>query len=154
LAHAAAYEVYKKHFKNDQRGIVGITLDSQFFFAKNPVEGSDVVDRAMEFSLGWFAHPIFSKSGGYPQVMIDEIDERSAKEGRPFSRLPEMTREVKEFIRGSADFLGFNYYSSRYVEFNSSEYDPTSNPMIYQDSRIITSVDKAWKRAKSEWLYR
>ncbi|KAG5677738.1 hypothetical protein PVAND_007469 [Polypedilum vanderplanki] len=153
LAHAAAYDTYKKLFKNDQRGMVGITLDSRFYFPKNPLEGSDIVNRAMNFELGWFAHPIFSKNGDYPQVMIDEINERSNQEGRPFSRLPEMSNQVKEFIRGSADFLGFNYYSSRYVEFDNSEYDPTSQPTIYQDSRIKTSIDENWKRAKSEWLY-
>jgi beta-glucosidase/6-phospho-beta-glucosidase/beta-galactosidase len=152
LAHAAAYDTYRKHFKTDQRGMVGITLDSRFYFAKNPVD-THAVDHAMNFELGWFANPIFSKKGGYPQVMVDEINERSEKEGRPFSRLPEMSKEMREFIRGSADFLGFNYYSSRYVELNTSEYDPTSQPTIYQDSRVVTSIDPSWKRAKSEWLY-
>lgn len=113
LAHAAAYETYKRNFKNDQRGMVGITLDSRFYFRKNQNDGSDIIDRFMNFELGWFAHPIFSKTGGYPQVMVDEINERSKMEGRMWSRLPEMSTDVKEFIRGSADFLGFNYYSSR-----------------------------------------
>lgn len=152
LAHAAAYKTYVKHFKDDQRGKVGITLDSRFYFAKNPSD-TEVVDRAMNFELGWFAHPIFSKQGGYPQVMIDELKKRSKLEGRPWSRLPEMTDDVKEFIKGSADFLGFNYYSSRYAELNTSDYDPLSNPTIYQDSRIIPSIDASWKRAKSVWLY-
>lgn len=152
MAHAGAYHVYKNHFKNDQRGMVGITLDSRFYFPKNPTDG-DIVDRAMNFELGWFAHPIYSKSGGYPQVMIDEIDERSKREGRPWSRLPKMSNELQKFIHGTADFLGFNYYSSRYAQLNTSDYDPHSKPTIYDDARIITSIDPAWKRAKSSWLY-
>lgn len=152
MAHAAAYNVYKEHFRQDQRGMIGITLDSRFYFPKNPSD-VDVVNRAMNFELGWFAHPIYSKSGGYPQVMIDEINERSEKEERPWSRLPEMSDELKKFIRGSADFLGFNYYSSRYAQLNTSTYDPSSSPTIYDDARIVTSIDPKWKRAKSTWLY-
>ncbi|XP_070509064.1 myrosinase 1-like [Chironomus tepperi] len=153
LAHAAAYETYKTHFKQDQRGMVGITLDSRFYFRKNPQDPQDIIDRFMNFELGWFAHPIYSKSGGYPQVMRDEIDERSKKEGRAWSRLPEMTEDIKNFVRGSADFLGFNYYSSRYAELDTSDYNPSSNPTITDDSRIRTSIDPSWKRAKSSWLY-
>lgn len=153
IAHAAAYHDYREHFKDDQRGMVGITLDSRFYFPKNPSD-ADVVDRAMNFELGWFAHPIFSKSGGnYPQVMIDEIAERSKKENRPWSRLPDMSDELKKYIHGSADFLGFNYYSSRYAQLNSTPYDPSSNPTIYDDARIVPSIDASWKRAKSTWLY-
>lgn len=153
MAHAAAYDVYKKHFRQDQRGMIGITLDSRFYFPKNPSDTDDVVNRAMNFELGWFAHPIYSKMGGYPQVMIDEINERSKKEGRPWSRLPEMSDDIKNFIKGSADFLGFNYYSSRYAQLNTSTYDPNSSPTIYDDARIVTSIDPKWKRAKSTWLY-
>lgn len=153
MAHAAAYNVYKEHFRQDQRGMIGITLDSRFYFSKNPTDTDDVVNRAMNFELGWFAHPIYSKSGGYPQVMIDEINERSRKEGRPWSRLPEMSKELRDFIRGTADFLGFNYYSSRYAQLNTSTYDPNSSPTIYDDARIVTSIDPKWKRAKSTWLY-
>jgi beta-glucosidase/6-phospho-beta-glucosidase/beta-galactosidase len=153
IAHASAYDIYKKFFKQNQRGIVGITLDSRFYFAKNAADYPDIVNRAMNFELGWFAHPIFSEIGGYPQVMIDEIASRSKMEQRPFSRLPEMSDEIKKFILGSADFLGFNYYSSRYAELSTKKYDPNSNPTIYQDSRITTSIDNSWKRAKSSWLY-
>lgn len=153
LAHAAAYETYRKHFKQDQRGIIGITLDSRFYFRKNPQDPSAIIDRFMNFELGWFAHPIYSKEGGYPKVMIDEINERSKKEGRPWSRLPHMTNIVKNFIRGKADFLGFNYYSSRLAELDMTSYDPSSEPGIYQDSRAKTSIDPSWKRAKSSWLY-
>lgn len=152
MAHAAAYRDYSENFKEDQRGIVGITLDSRFYFPKNPSD-PDIVDRAMNFELGWFAHPIYSKSGGYPQVMIDEIAERSKKENRPWSRLPDMSDELKKFVHGTADFLGFNYYSSRYAQLNSTPYDPSSNPTIYDDARIVPSIDASWKRAKSSWLY-
>lgn len=33
------------------------------------------------FQFGWFAHPIFSKEGGYPAVMIENVARNSAAEG-------------------------------------------------------------------------
>lgn len=153
VAHAAAYHLYKDKYANDQRGMIGISLDGRFYYPKDAATGPEVIQRAINFETGWFAHPIYSKNGGYPKVMIDEINSRSKKEGRPWSRLPEMSKELKKYIRGTADFLGYNYYTSRFVELDDSEYDPSKVPSWQSDTRIKTSVDPNWKRAKSSWLY-
>lgn len=153
LAHATAYHLYKKQFFENQRGMLGITLDGRFYYPKDESVSDDVIQRALNFDIGWFANPIFSKTGGYPKVMIDEIAERSKREGRAWSRLPEMNEEVREFIKGSADFLGYNYYSSRMVQLNTSEFDPNAEPSWTSDSRMIYSVKPSWKRAKSTWLF-
>ena len=153
LAHAAAYHLYKKSYAADQRGMIGITLDGRFYYPKDLTVDQSVAERALNFETGWFAHPIYSQAGGYPQVMIDEVNERSKREGRPWSRLPEMSERSKKYIQGTADFLGYNYYSSRLVEFDSSAFDPTARPSRFKDSRIICSINDKWKRAKSEWLY-
>lgn len=153
LAHAAAYHLYKDNYANDQRGMIGITLDGRFYYPQDSSVGDDIVQRAVNFDIGWFAHPIYSEEGGYPKVMVDEIDARSKKEERPWSRLPHMSDEIKEYIRGSADFLGYNYYSSRLVQLNSSEFDPNIEPSWLSDSRMIYFTDPSWKRAKSPWLY-
>lgn len=153
LAHAAAFHLYKDQYAADQRGLIGITLDGRFYYPKDSSVGDDVVQRAVQFDIGWFANPIYSHDGGYPKVMIDEINERSKREGRPWSRLPEMTEAVKDYIKGSADFLGYNYYSSRLVQLNSSDYDPNTEPSWLSDSRMIYATDPTWKRAKSTWLY-
>lgn len=152
-AHAAAYHLYKDVYANDQRGMIGIALDGRFYYPKDPSVGDDVVQRAMHFDMGWFANPIFSEHGGYPKEMVDEINARSQREERPWSRLPEMSERLKNYIKGSADFLGFNYYSSRMVQLNSSDYDPNAEPSWYSDSRIICTTKPDWKRAKSSWLY-
>lgn len=47
----------------------------------------------------------------------------------------------------------FQFQLSSYAELDKSDYDPFSNPGIYQDSRILTSIDPSWKHAKSSWLY-
>lgn len=153
FAHAAVYHLYKEKYAADQKGMIGITLDGRFYYPKDSSVDQSVADRALNFETGWFAHPIYSEAGGYPQVMIDEVNSRSKREGRPWSRLPKMSPLVKNYIKGTADFLGYNYYSSRLVELDSSEYDPTSRPSRFKDSRIIYSINDEWKQAKSEWLY-
>ena len=102
--------------------------------------------------MGWLAHAIFSKSGGYPPVMVKTIASNSELEGRHWSRLPEMSLEWKTFIRGSADFLGINYYTSRIVTMNNNSYT-TKNPSWEKDLNIREHIDPAWPQAKSPWLY-
>lgn len=153
LAHAKAYRLFKEKYDQDDKAFFGITLDGRFYYPKDATIDDSVVDRALQFDIGWFAHPIYSSEGGYPQVMIDVIDARSKREGRIISRLPKMSDKVKNVIRGSADFLGFNYYSSRLVELNKTDFNPDAPSNYYSDSRLIMSTRKEWKRAKSNWLY-
>lgn len=51
--------------------------------------------------FGWFANPIFSETGGFPPVMIENINKNSMDEGRKWSRLPEFTDEQKAFVKGN-----------------------------------------------------
>lgn len=153
LAHAAVYRLYKENYFDLHRGTVGITLDSRFYYARHSSVTTEDLHRAQDYRLGWFAHPIFSKEGGYPKVMVDEIQERSRLEGRPFSRLPDMDESTKSFVRGSSDFFGLNYYTSRLLEVDRSEHDPSESPSWYKDSRNLIDVLPTWKCAKSQWLY-
>lgn len=83
--------------------------------------------------------------------MIEEIASNSVREGRAWSRLPYMTNEQKEFIQGTADFFGLNYYTSRYVKTAKSPQG--HNPSWDHDSNLEYGIDPLWKRAKSTWLY-
>jgi beta-glucosidase/6-phospho-beta-glucosidase/beta-galactosidase len=68
-----------------------------------PISGEEkdiaAANRAMQFVLGWFAHPIFV-NGDYPVIMKQRIAAKSLAEGRSQSRLPEFTDEEKQFIAG------------------------------------------------------
>ncbi|CRK95547.1 CLUMA_CG009012, isoform A [Clunio marinus] len=153
LAHASAYHLYKSRYAKDQRGMIGITLDGRFYYPKDATVTNDIVERAIQFDIGWFANPIFSKDGGYPKVMIDEINERSKKEGQAWSRLPKMSKTTMKYVKGTADFLGYNYYSSRLVRLNTSDFDPNAVPSWLSDTRLIYETEPSWKQAKSSWLY-
>jgi len=50
--------------------------------------------------LGIYAHPIFTAEGDYPAVMRERIDRNSAAEGYTTSRLPKLSPEEVEYIRG------------------------------------------------------
>lgn len=149
LSHAEAYHSYKERFFQQQQGKVGICLNSGFHY---PVLESDKVyaEEALQFELGRFAHPIFSAEGDYPQVMIDRIKGKSEAEGRPWSRLPSFTAEQKTRLKGSADFIALNYYTSRLAQRRTWDTDEIS---WWADSDLDGPVDPEWKRAKSLWLY-
>jgi lactase-phlorizin hydrolase len=52
------------------------------------------------FQLGWFANPVYSEKGDYPEIMKKKIAKKSRQEGYKRSRLPEFTDEEVEYIRG------------------------------------------------------
>ncbi|CAG5136320.1 unnamed protein product [Candidula unifasciata] len=109
----------------------------------------EAADRAMEFSLGWFANPIFSGSGDYPQVMKEFIGDKSRRQGLTKSRLPEFTETEKRLINGSADFLGVNHYTSRLVRHRPF---PDSGPSHEHDQDLVTTADSCWPDTQAYWL--
>lgn len=153
LAHARAYHLYKRNYFNSQKGLIGITLDSRYYYAKDKTVRKEDLHRAQLYRLGWYAQPIFGRNGGYPQIMIDEIAERSRSEGRNFSRLPKFSKDEIELLKGSADYMGLNYYTSRLLTVDRTKYNPREPPAWYKDSKNIISADETWKRGNSDWLY-
>lgn len=148
-AHASAFHLYNDKYRQRQNGQIGISLFSNFFY---PVEGTDaaLAEQAQQFQLGWYMDPIFTKDGGYPKAMIDEIARKSAKEGNEVSRLPVMSDDMKASLIGSADFLGLNYYTSRMTK----PLIDFSGPSNWQtDSGVDFIIDESWKKGKSWWLF-
>ncbi|XP_063699533.1 myrosinase 1-like [Culicoides brevitarsis] len=152
LSHARAYHLYQKKYKSTQKGKIGIAINGEGALLKsNTTSAWEAFERKHAWDIGWYAHPIFSKTGNYPPIMISSVAQNSIAEGYNKSRLPEFTKAEIESLRGSADFLGLNCYSSRIIELgkrNNSE--PAS---IFKDRNIEVFTDPSWKRAKTEWLY-
>ena len=76
---------------------VSIILDTHWGSPKDPHNAADVdaAERYMQFSLGWFAHPIYI-DGDYPQVMKEFIKRRSFGS----NRLPMFTKAEMQSIKG------------------------------------------------------
>lgn len=84
-------------------------------------------------------------------MILEDIQQNTIKEGRAWSRLTALTPKWSKLIKGSADFLGFNYYTSRYVE--SDVESNTEVPSWENDANLKYSVHENWRQAKSNWLY-
>ncbi|KAJ3182317.1 hypothetical protein HDU87_008479 [Geranomyces variabilis] len=111
LAHAAAVKTFRaKGFKNKKISLIN---DGPF---QLPLDATSAVDRnaarkAMEYSIGWFAAPIWL--GDYPEVMRRELGDL----------LPAFTAQELNDLKGSADFLAFDAYTSQWA---SALLDPDS----------------------------
>lgn len=101
--------------------------------------------------FGWFADPIFGRKGDYPVVMREQINRNSIREGLKRSRLPIFSDYWIEKIRGSADFLGLNYYTSRYVELLNMPIG--TNPSYERDTMLKQTVKPEWKQSKAQHIY-
>lgn len=152
-AHAEVYHLYKDEFK-DQKGIIGITCDTRWLepLDKTSIDDAEASERAMQFFFGWFTHPIFSKNGNYPKVMIDRIASLSLQQGFRKSRLPEFTPEEIERIRNTSDFFGLNTYTSGQIrkDFNNTNNDPV--PSFNHDLGVLRTQPENWPQAASVWL--
>ncbi|GMJ12844.1 beta glucosidase 15 [Hibiscus trionum] len=130
LAHAAAANLYKQKYQATQGGQIGISLVAQYHepYSDTPLD-LKAAKRAMDFELGWFMEPLVR--GKYPKSMRRLVKER----------LPVFSAEEKELVKGSFDFIGINYYSSRYAKHIPSS--PNVMPPSYLvDSNVNVTVDK------------
>ncbi|PIA43730.1 hypothetical protein AQUCO_01800055v1 [Aquilegia coerulea] len=104
LAHAAAVKVYKKKYQVNQKGIIGISLISDWAVPFSETQAdTDATQRAIDFMFGWFMDPL--TYGTYPKIMQSLCGDR----------LPKFTEEESYMIKGSYDFIGLNYYTAHYV---------------------------------------
>lgn len=83
--------------------------------------------------------------------MIEDIAKNSLSEGRSWSRLPTFSQTWLDMIRGSADFLGLNYYTSRMVEEMDEPEGPS--PSYARDGKMMLTTKPNWKHAVSGYLY-
>ncbi|GFS21925.1 lactase-phlorizin hydrolase [Elysia marginata] len=113
LAHAKVYRTHMNNFLGKKIGQVGIGVRQDWPEPGNSLSPRDVraSERELAFSAGWFLHPILN-NGDYPDIMKERIAANSR--GRA-SRLPAFTDSEKQMIKGSADFVGLNYFKSTLV---------------------------------------
>ncbi|XP_050382054.1 cyanogenic beta-glucosidase-like [Argentina anserina] len=104
LAHAAAAKLYKNTYQPSQGGEIGIPLVVEWFEPfEDTMPDKAAARRAFDFLVGWFMEPLLY--GDYPLIMKALV-----KGG-----LPNFTNEEKELVKGSYDYIGVNYYTSRFA---------------------------------------
>ncbi|KAI4345751.1 hypothetical protein L6164_012849 [Bauhinia variegata] len=131
LAHAAAVQVYKNNYKESQKGVIGITLDSLWAVQySNKDEDQQAALRAMDFVLGWFMEPL--TRGAYPMAMRTRVKDR----------LPEFSPEESQQLQGSFEFLGLNYYTSMFAKDNPNCHIP---PSYITDTDVTLSYTRLGK---------
>jgi len=99
-------------------------------------------------------HPIYSKIGNYPKIMIERIKELSHQQGFSKSRLPTFTDHEIKLIQNTSDFFGINTYTSFLVTLNDDDKNPAKYriPSFPHDMGIIESQDESWEESGSPWL--
>ncbi|KAK4790838.1 hypothetical protein SAY86_031251 [Trapa natans] len=107
LAHASAARIYRKKYQGKQKGYVGFNLIAFYLTPfTNMTEDITATQRANDFYHGWFADPLMY--GEYPETMKKNVG----------SRLPSFNSLESRLIKGSADFLAFNFYFAAKVKDN------------------------------------
>eukprot|EP01018_Ginkgo_biloba_P033145 Gb_41722 [translate_table: standard] len=126
LAHAAAVHIYKKKYQMVQKGSIGITIVTHWML---PYSKAFQDKRAAGRALDF--------------MFVD-------------ARLPKFSKLQSRLLKGSYDFVGLNYYTSRYAANNPKPPNPHETDYA-QDSRVNLTTERngvsIGPRAGSDWLY-
>ncbi|XP_065861338.1 beta-glucosidase 10-like [Euphorbia lathyris] len=108
LAHASTVRLYRTKYQEKQHGTIGLTLFAIWLVPlTNSTQDILATQRARDFTYGWFLNPLVY--GDYPEIM-----KKNAQ-----SRLPLLTSQESQLIKGAFDFIGLIHYSVNYVTDNS-----------------------------------
>ncbi|KAF9593426.1 hypothetical protein IFM89_022892 [Coptis chinensis] len=103
----------------------------------------DAAQRAIDFMLGWFLDPL--TRGEYPKSMRLLV-------GR---RLPRFSKRQSEMVKGSYDFIGLNYYTTRYAKNVPCCSDIPASVLTdsYANLSYVRNGIPLGPVAGSSWLY-
>eukprot|EP00253_Pinus_taeda_P035631 PITA_35631 len=127
LAHSAVVKLYRTKYQGIQKGSIGIVLVLSWVvpFSKSKLD-QRAARRAFDFRIGWFLDPLVL--GKYPDSV-----RRLVK-----SRLPRFTAKEAKELKGSFDFLGYNYYTTQYTTNNPNPPNPLKTDFVL-DARCNVS---------------
>ncbi|XP_055814438.1 furcatin hydrolase-like [Solanum dulcamara] len=133
LAHAQTTKLYREKYQISQKGEIGIILVASWFEPYSKTKKDiDATQRAIDFSLGWFIHPL--TYGDYPEIMCKIVG----------NRLPKFTTEQAEIVKGSSNFMGLNYYTTMYAA-NINVTPNKENISYLSDFQVNQTVERNGK---------
>ena len=149
LGHLEAWKAYQALSPTLGGGTLGMALSGPWYFPNDHTNPKDqeASIMAFEFTWGLFAHPLFS--GDWSPKVKNRIAKLSMQyENRTQSRLPQFTPDQIKGLKGSAQFVGVNYYNGDLVTSRSEDeivhrWDNKLNQEDYD------SGTKAW--ASNDW---
>ena len=109
-------------FTEKQGGQIGISRIGEHVEPySESTEDRAAVKRNLDFELGWYTEPLVY--GDYPKSMRHLVKER----------LPIFTKEERRLLKYSFDFVGINYYTSRYGKNNPASL---MKPICYRNDPL------------------
>jgi len=142
LAHGLAVQSFREGAHGGQIGIAN-NCDFREPLTDDP-EDRAAAQEALEFFYGWFTDPIVF--GDYPSIMREQVGDR----------LPRFTPEQSEMLKGSADFLGLNHYTTHYASREEPKAHrvgaESGNGGIDSDQRMHLSADPTWTKTSMGWF--
>ncbi|XP_065223653.1 myrosinase 1-like [Planococcus citri] len=155
-AHGRIFQLYNKKYRSKQNGKVSLCLECNHYEGKTKSkEDIEAANRAIQFQLDMFTHPIYSNEGGYPKIVQDMVDEISKREGRKRSKLPAFTNEEIQSLKGANDFFALMNYTTQLCTPKFSQYTnaltkPTGS--FHDDINATYSSDPQWPSSTTPWL--
>uniref|UniRef100_A0A1J3DGD0 beta-glucosidase n=1 Tax=Noccaea caerulescens TaxID=107243 RepID=A0A1J3DGD0_NOCCA len=106
LAHAKAVQIYHTKYQKEQKGIIGMVVQTSWFEPiSDSIADKKAAERAQSFYSNWILDPVVY--GKYPEEMVKLLG----------SALPRfLSNELKSLKNYRSDFLGINHYTSYFVK--------------------------------------
>ncbi|XP_063243403.1 myrosinase 1-like [Bacillus rossius redtenbacheri] len=144
-AHARAYHLYDDEFRSTQKGKIGMALGTTMADPKTQSPADiEAAELYQQFTLNWMAHPVYSKKGDYPDIVKERVYNKSMAEGLRRSRLPKFSEYWVNYIRGTHDFYGMNYYSSNLVSAPNSTTNSSVISLENDMGNPVVGNDPSW----------
>ncbi|KAH9637954.1 hypothetical protein HF086_016380 [Spodoptera exigua] len=104
MAHAKAYRLYDEEFRSKYHGKVSLANHHVWFDPLTPAD-AELAELARENCVGKYAHPIYSKAGGWPPALEKALGEYYSKLGYSKPVLPPFTQQEIEYVRDEGTTL-------------------------------------------------
>ncbi|CAK1594688.1 unnamed protein product [Parnassius mnemosyne] len=115
----------------------------------NSTENVEATEVFRGFNIDLFLNPIWSKTGDFPSIVKKVVAKKSKQQGFSKSRLPVLSPQEIKLLRGSADFLGINHYTTVLVKESGKNIH---SPSFENDVGVEVELGEKWKQAQSSWL--